>query len=199
MYMREIVTDKTKKYNVDIGQCSIHNISHFEINSTSFCTLFLCLYSYIQNNPHRDEVYELFRQASIYMDNSILSKFKQSEGCRKSRQDELFEKFISIVRLYCSTEHGVRFYADKLFITPQYLSKVTKDVSGRSANAWIDEFVLLEAKTLLIHTSLSIQEISFNVGFSDQSSFGKFFKKNVGLSPTLYAKHMMTGKTPADT
>lgn len=160
------------------------------MNSIDFTVFCHCLYSHMQNGPYKNEISELFRQADVYINNSILSKHEQTRGYRKPRQEELFDKFINCLKRYCSLEHNVKFYADKLCISPQYLSKVSKDVSGRSANEWIDEFVLLEAKTLLAYTNLTIQEISNNVGFADQSSFGKFFKRNSGLSPKKYAQKL---------
>lgn len=184
--MRNIAINKTIEHNMDVRQFVIHDMNILNMNTTDFCAFCHYLYSYMQNNPHKNEVAECFKQASLYMDHSILLKYKLMKDYRKPRQDELFEKFINIVKQYCSTEHSVRFYAEKLFITPQYLSKVSKDISGKTANVWIDEFVLLEAKTLLMHTNLTVQEISLKVGFSDQSCFGKFFRKHTGLSPRKF-------------
>lgn len=161
------------------------------MNSMDFTVFCHCLYSHMQNGSYQDEISELFKQADGYINNSILLKHKQAREYRKPRQEEIFEKFINYIKQYCSLEHSVKFYADKLCISSQYLSKISKDISGRTANEWIDEFVFLEAKTLLAYTNLTIQEISINIGFADQSSFGKFFKRNSGLSPREYLqKHV---------
>ncbi|MDL2265439.1 helix-turn-helix domain-containing protein [Parabacteroides sp. OttesenSCG-928-G07] len=182
----------------DLVNYEIEEIVNFNIDNTNFLVFSRWLYMYLQNSTCRTEITELMEQASVYMDNSILLKYELMYNCRKGRQNEIFEKFLSIISLHCSAKHSVRFYADKLFISPQYLSKISKDVSGRSANAWIDEFILLEARTLLMRTNLTIQEISLKIGFSDQSSFGKFFKKYVGLSPTLYVKNMKISSTSTE-
>lgn len=186
--MKNISSINIVEHNTNIGRLTTHDMNDFRMNSTDFCVFCHYLYSYIQNNLSQDELLDLFKKGSVYIDNLILSKYKQEKGFRKSRQEELFDKFIAIIRQYCSTEHGIKFYAEKLFVTPQYLSKVVKDVSGKSASVWIIEFVLLEAKALLTHTNLTIQEVSFNLGFADQSSFGKFFKKNTGMSPKIFAQ-----------
>ncbi len=67
------------------------------------------------------------------------------------------------------------FYARRLNITPKYLSTVSKDVSGKTAARWIDEAVILEAKSLLRYSGMSIQEIAYHLNFSTQSFFGKYF------------------------
>ena len=85
-------------------------------------------------------------------------------------------------------ERSVIFYADQLFLTPKHLSRVIKEVSGRSAGEWIDEQVILEAKARLKTSSLTVQEISDQLGFPNQSFFGKYFKRHVGMSPSDYRK-----------
>ena len=77
--------------------------------------------------------------------------------------------------------------AERLHITPKYLSSVIKEVSGKSAE-WIDQYVILEAKALLRYSGLSIQEIAYELNFSTQSFFGKYFKHHTGISPSAY-KH----------
>ena len=79
-------------------------------------------------------------------------------------------------------------YAGKLCVTPKYLSLLVKNVSNRTAGEWIDNYVVLEAKALLSSSTLSIQEISDRLNFTNQSFFGKYFKQHVGISPTEYRK-----------
>ena len=67
----------------------------------------------------------------------------------KGRGELIFEEFTSLLQRYNKRERNVGFYARQLNITPKYLSSVVKEVSGRTAARWIDESVILEAKTLL--------------------------------------------------
>jgi AraC-like DNA-binding protein len=84
-------------------------------------------------------------------------------------------------------EHkDVAFYASSLHITPKYLSEVLQDELGKSAKKFIEEFVLMEAKSILKQTSLSVQEISYWLGYKDASSFTKIFKKQTGTTPSAY-------------
>ena len=90
--------------------------------------------------------------------------------------------------LHHKQERSVAFYAGKLCVTPKYLSLLVKNVSNRTAGEWIDNYVVLEAKALLSSSTLSIQEISDRLNFTNQSFFGKYFKQHVGISPTEYRK-----------
>ena len=80
------------------------------------------------------------------------------------------------------------FYASKLFISPKYLSLIVKETTGKSAARWIDEFVLMEAKNMLRYSGKNIQQVAYALNFSNQSSFGKYFKHLTGMSPTEYQK-----------
>ena len=105
-----------------------------------------------------------------------------------SRKEELLDRFLQLLAEYGRKEHGVAFYAEKLFITPQYLTAVLKEQTGRPANKWIDEALAIEAKILLKMPQVTVQEVAAVLNFSDQSAFGKFFKKQTGLSPKAYRK-----------
>ena len=99
-----------------------------------------------------------------------------------------YDRFMKLVTEYHSRERGMQFYADKLCLTPKYLSKVVKEASGRSGPEWIDDFVILEAKNLLRYSDESIKEIAYKLNFPSASVFNKFFKANTGLGPSDYRR-----------
>lgn len=105
---------------------------------------------------------------------------------RGSRQ--LFERFMEAVDHYHQQERQVQFYADKLCVTAKYLSMAIKEYSGKNPSDWICDYVVAEAKSLLLYSQMSAQEVAFHLNFPSQSSFGKFFKLQTGLSPTQYLK-----------
>ena len=107
-------------------------------------------------------------------------------GSVSNRTDELFNHFLALLREHCSTERSVEFYAQKMGITPKYLSLILKKKSGRNASKLIDEAVVYEAKRLLKYSGLSIREIAIKLNFASQSFFGKYFKQRVGVSPSRY-------------
>ena len=78
------------------------------------------------------------------------------------------------------------FYARQLCITPKYLTTLIKRISGLSVSEWIDNYVIIEAKTLLKYSTMSIQEIAYYLNFPNQSFFGKYFKNHTGMTPTAY-------------
>lgn len=104
----------------------------------------------------------------------------------RSRRVLYTHEFVRLVRKYFRMEHSVRFYANKLCISPKYLSLVVKETSGRTAAEIIDEYLLLEAKNLLRFSGKNIQQVAYELNFSNQSSFGKYFKHLTGLSPSEF-------------
>lgn len=105
-----------------------------------------------------------------------------------SRQEELFKQFIQMIHEHCTRQREVSFYADKLCISPRYLSTIVQSVTGTTAKNIIDRHVILEIKAMLKSTALSVQEISHRLHFPDQSFFGRYFKKHTGMSPLEYRK-----------
>ena len=99
---------------------------------------------------------------------------------------EIFYNFVSAVEMHYRKERSVKFYADLLCLSPKYLSSVIYKVSQKLAGEWIDGYVILEAKTLLKSGKLTIQQISEQLNFPNQSFCGKFFKRCVGMSPKEY-------------
>jgi AraC-like DNA-binding protein len=119
---------------------------------------------------------------------SNLSAVTPATNDRPDRLSILFDRFIALVGEYSSSQRGVGFYAEKLCLTPKYLSKLIKQVSGRSAPDWIDSFVILEAKNLLKYSDVTIKEIVYHLHFPNQSVFYKFFKTHTGMTPSEYRK-----------
>ena len=117
---------------------------------------------------------------SVYKERFAYDKFK------RTRNEETFYKFYSLIEKEYCKERSVVHYADRLCISPKHLSMVVKKVSGRTASDWIDDYVILQAKQMLRSSSLTIQEVSRELNFSNQSFFGKYFKKHVGMSPSEY-------------
>lgn len=105
-----------------------------------------------------------------------------------SRRITYVHNFLNLVHRYHREQRSVAFYADKLFISPKYLSLIVKEQTGRSAARIIDSFVVLEAKSMLRFSGKNIQEVAYELNFPNQSSFGKFFKNLTGMSPSDYQK-----------
>ena len=111
---------------------------------------------------------------------------EQQDARPGSHQKRLFDRFIEELRQHYTRERSIRFYADRLCLTPKYLSQVVHAVSGRHAGEWIRDYVILEAKALLKSGCYTVQQVSDMLNFANQSFFGVYFKKAVGCSPTAY-------------
>ncbi|MGN1263732.1 MAG: helix-turn-helix domain-containing protein, partial [Prevotella sp.] len=99
--------------------------------------------------------------------------YKMSEEMHYSSEELLMQRFLAAVKTHCRRQRKVIFYADMLNITPNYLSAVVKKVSGKTPGKWIDDHVAMEARALLKGTTLTVQQISFELGFPSQTFFGK--------------------------
>jgi AraC-like DNA-binding protein len=119
--------------------------------------------------------YTMTYQSHIFPDNT-----------QQLKQNIFLERFIELVQENFREHRTVGFYADCLCLTPKYLSKVIKDSSGASAGEWIDNYVALEAKTLLKSTNMTVQQVSDELNFPSQSFFGRYFKRIVGVPPKEY-------------
>lgn len=114
------------------------------------------------------------------------SRSKEKHDGQSTRTKVTFDKFMKLVSEYHTQYRNVGFYADKLCLTPKYLSKLVKNATGRSAPEWIDSYVILEAKNLLKYSGTTIKEIVYKLNFPNQSVFYKFFKARTGMTPTEY-------------
>ena len=115
-----------------------------------------------------------------------MNEMKMNASQTTTRSKMVFEQFIRLVGEYHTKYRNVGFYADKLCLTPKYLSKLIKTASGRSAPEWIDSYVILEAKNLLKYSDITIKEIVYRLNFPNQSVFYKFFKARTGMTPSEY-------------
>ncbi|MDD4848061.1 MAG: helix-turn-helix transcriptional regulator [Bacteroidales bacterium] len=102
------------------------------------------------------------------------------------RKTEVIEKFFNLVKIYYKENREVAFYADKLCITPKYLSVITQKMIGKSAKEAIDNYTVTEIKLLLQTTSIPLKEVVFQLNFPNQPFFCKYFKRHTGVAPFDY-------------
>jgi len=128
--------------------------------------------------------------ATIYKVGDILTHYltehPEVDSPIHNRAEEYFRQFTELLGEHYKHERSVGFYARQLCITPKYLTTLIKRISGKSVSEWIDNYVILEAKTLLKYSNMSVQEIAYYLNFPNQSFFGSYFKRNVGMSPSQY-------------
>ncbi|MDU1889494.1 MAG: helix-turn-helix domain-containing protein [Dysgonomonas sp.] len=113
---------------------------------------------------------------------SLLQKAKKVD----TRKEKISYDYFVLVMKYYKEKKDVAFYADKLCISAKYLTSVVKEVSGRPAKDWINEYIILDVKSLLKNSTLTVQEIAFETNFSNQAALGRFFKHHTSMTPTEY-------------
>lgn len=169
-----------KKMNV-LSHCSEHELNSSELFMRSLRHVLINSV----DNPHLEKIVQHVMMAIFY--SSVDSTDTGSEKPR-ANADILTKEFLTLVKANFREERQLKFYADKMCITPRYLSRVVKECTQFSAADWIERFVVLEARALLKSTNMTVQQISDELNFPSQTFFGKYFKRRVGLSPKEYRR-----------
>lgn len=94
-----------------------------------------------------------------------------------------FQRFLDLLNQSDVKHHTVESYANKLCISPKYLTNICKKHSGKTANEWIREHVLEDIRYYLKQTDLTITQIADQLGFPNSSFFGKYVKEHFGMTP----------------
>ncbi len=136
------------------------------------------------DNPFRLKIVKHLTLAFFYSTGHLM--YKIPSDTKSSKREVMANKFLNLVELNYKKQRNVEFYSGKLSLTPKYLSKLIKEISGNSASDWIHKYVILEAQSLLRSTDMTVQQISDELNFTSQSFFGKYFKQHVGISPRDY-------------
>lgn len=143
------------------------------------------MWTILQESPfHREVIQHLL--ASLLYNIEYLTNNNQKAQNYQTRQEDIFQRFISLVNTYSKKERNVVFYADKLCLTPRYLNTVVRQASQQTVMDWINQSIILEAKVLLKHSNLLVYQISDELNFPNPSFFCKFFKRMTGITPREY-------------
>ena len=144
---------------------------------------------------HREIMQSLFHCMFYELAAIISPLIEDRKPAVAQRQGELlFRKFIKLLSSYEATDRSVKGYAEKLCVTPKYLSTVCKSVSGKTALEWIHDFLADSITHKLKYTDVSIKEIADELGFPNISFFGKFVKSRFGVSPKEYRIRLQNGE-----
>jgi AraC family transcriptional regulator, transcriptional activator of pobA len=168
------------------------NIQHIfkpsEANFDALCRVFDLLKQY-RNQPN---VVASLTLGLIEMLSSIQPQdlhFGTEGTATSSRNKALLRNFDELLLKHYLENKDVAFYAEKLHLTANHLSETIKGITGKPAKKRIEEMLLLEAKSLLKQTDMTIKEITYWLGFEDPSYFVKFFKAAEGVTPNAYRQN----------
>lgn len=142
--------------------------------------------------PYKQEIIRSLLRATIYELLSAIDRQAGAPGRDEPRAigqgDRLAHRFLKMLNADKVKARFVTDYASRLCVTPKYLSAACKQATGKTASAWIDEFVVKDARHMLLYSNKSIKEISQELGFPNLSFFGKYVKAQLGVPPTAYRK-----------
>ncbi len=170
---------------------------HFEMDENSFNNIgksFENLYKYMKDK--RDEIKEYLAIASlsiVMIELFSLISEREKVGLQAkhvSRKKDLMTRFVFLLRDFGEKEHNPAFYADKLFISVQYLSLILKEETGKTASQLIAQHIATRARNMLRMPGATIKQTAEKLNFADQSSFGKFFRKETGITPKKYIESL---------
>lgn len=111
---------------------------------------------------------------------------------RSAINNDLVAKMEELIETYLDSDATlsglptVTFFAEKLNVTPNYLSDLLRNVTGKNAQTYIQEFIIIRAKELLSTTNLSVKEIAYDLGFEYPQSFSTMFKKSTQQTPIQF-------------
>ena len=140
---------------------------------------------------YRLQIIQSYFQITFYnIYHLIVNQQNAPEITAQNNNAMIYDRFIKMVEEHYREKHSVKFYADKICLTPKYLSSVIYEVSGKHASNWIHEYIVLEAKALLKSTDTEIKNISEALHFCTPSHFGRFFKRYTNCTPNKYKTHL---------
>lgn len=150
------------------------------------------LYEKLTGTPrkHQKELFDALLEMFHYDFYDTMERFYNENPKTFSSSEVLFRNFLELLNVPGNNCRKVAFYADKLHVSPKYLSAVCKEVSGQTAFELINQYVLKNVKYMLQWSPKSIKEIAMELDFPNLSFFGKYVKRYLGVSPKQYREQL---------
>lgn len=159
-------------------------------------SLFLQYYNLIRSKfetksqHHLKQLIDMLLQAFIYEFHDSMEKRIKIDPPQYNSADNLFTSFLDLLVNSYPKQRSVSFYAEKLFVTPKYLSAICKEISGETASDIITRYVKKDIECLLKQPNKTIKEIANELDFANLSFFGKYVKRIFGVSPKEYRENI---------
>ena len=139
-------------------------------------------------NPHLPKILQHLLQAYMLTFSYHLHE-DTSKYAPVTSEESVTYKFLALLKEYGTKEHSVAFYANRMCLTPKYLSRCVKAATGMAAKPCIDQYLVAYAQNILASSEMSLTELAYDLGFNDPSNFNKFFRTHIGISPKQYRLH----------
>ncbi len=142
---------------------------------------------YVFSDPFAKEeilqlLLKLFLLKAERIKRTLMPKEKNSEWLMK------FGQFKKLVETHCFETRNAKDYAGMMYMSYNHLNDISKSITGNTAKAFIDNFIILEIKRHLAVSDISVKELAYEIGFDEPTNFVKYFKKHMGLSPFQFKK-----------
>ncbi|UNZ00267.1 helix-turn-helix transcriptional regulator [Zhouia spongiae] len=182
--------NKTKKQAFRVAGFT----NHYHLQAEIYAKLQHILDSILNEYTDKKSMYE--EHIKVNLDLLFIILFRQ----RKKHQDLntsgsynqlILDTLSELLETHIISSKQVRFYAEKLHLTPYQLNTITKNALGKTCSGLITEQILLEAKRMLLATSIQVKEIAYDLGYEDASYFIRFFKKHTGHTPESFRKNLL--------
>lgn len=134
----------------------------------------------------RDFLQNMFRAYMSELMDIVFRRRELSKDSDARSKSGLLLHFLYLLNNHYLQHHEVKWYAEQLSVSPNFLSVALKNAYGKNANTFIDERLVEKAQQYLSDDRYSIQQVADMLHFSDQSAFGKFFKRITGVSPKSF-------------
>jgi len=147
----------------------------------------------IREGNSKEELKDDFARTALVQLFIQVSRYASKEDVKQQNTYNylLLRNFQKLIDLHYKEKKLTKDYAAMLYITPNHLNALSKDVTGRSAGELIRDRIVLEAKRLLVNAKMTVAEIAQELDFIDNSYFSKFFKKYVGVTPEIFRKQII--------
>lgn len=154
----------------------------------NYCDLLVYRMEHVPQNCRRESIMQLLRVYywdvyAVYVNDPLAEK-----NLNYTRKEELAFRFMRLIIEGHSPNMNVAYYAEKLGVSPKYLTNLMRSISDHSARDWIVYYTIIEIKALLRESSMDLKTIVSRVNFPDQSSLSRFFRHYTGMSPSQYRK-----------
>ena len=155
-------------------------------NVEKYFRLFDEEYTNDQESYNQDNTYSALHTIIF----SKLERLKQYQTFHLKHSDKLntFLSFKSLLSVNFNKSRNADFYAEKLNMTYKHLNTICKEIVTITAKQFIDQFLVLEAKRLLINSEIKSTELAYSLGFEEPTNFVKYFKKHTGFTPNQFKK-----------
>lgn len=147
-------------------------------------------------NPESSSKYEqgvcIFRCLLLALRDKISVRHKQELTKETGSALAYYNRFVLLLGKYCKEHHEVAFYADSLHVTAQYLGRICRKYGGCGAKEIINETLILQMKSAIKNTELTMKEVSYEYNFPNFSAMSRFFRHHTGQTPSQFRAQYRT-------